>query len=94
MAEKTYQVRVGGWSNSRTVIEANGKVSLEIALSHNHCPTCSERVRYVTSKLAQRNVQYSWAYPNGPRSFIVVDAPGKGLPIKEYLMSLLNLMIH
>jgi len=94
MAEKTYQVRVGGWSNSRTVVEADGKVSLEIALSHNHCPTCSARVRHVTSHLARRNVQYSWAYPNGPRSFIVVDAPGKGLSIKEYLSGLLDLNIH
>lgn len=92
---KTYEVRVGGWSNSRAVIENDdGKVALEIAIGGNHCPTCAERVRYVTEKLSRRNVQYTWMYPNGSRSFLVVDAPGSGLPVKEHLSKLLDLDIY
>ena len=94
MAEH-YQVRVGGWSNSRAVIEGDGKVSLEVALSHDHCPTCANRVRHVTSQLARRNVQYSWTYSGyGPSSFITVDAPGDGLSTKKYLGDLLGLNIY
>lgn len=88
-----YTVRVGGWSNPRTVIEEDGKVSLEVAMSHNHCTTCSERVRYVSRQLAQRNVQFSWAYPQGPRSFVVINAPGNG-QAKELLSGLLDLHIR
>ena len=94
MAKETYKVRVGGWSNRRTVIVDGGKVMLEIALSHNHCSTCAERVRYVTRKLAQRNVRYSWEYPDGAKSFAVVDAPGDGLSVERYLSELLDLNIY
>lgn len=93
MAEN-YLVWVGGWSNPRTIIERDGKVSLEIALTHDHCPTCASRVRHVTETLSRRNVQYNWSYPCGPSSFITVDAPGEGLPTKKYLADLLGLEIH
>lgn len=93
MVEKTYSVRVGGWSNRRTVIERPDSIALEIAMSHNHCPTCSDRVRYVTQQLSQRNVQYSWSYPSRSQSFIVVQAPGPGIPATDYLSKLLSLHI-
>lgn len=91
---KTYEVRVSGWQNSRTVKEFDGKVALEIAIGGNHCPTCASRVRHVTEVLSRRNVQYSWTYPGSSRSFLVVDAPGDGLPVKEYLSKLLDLHIY
>lgn len=93
-AHKSYYVSVGGWSNSRKVVEKGDKVMLEIALGRNHCPTCSDRVRYVTGQLAQRNVQYSWAYPEGPTSYLVVDHPGKAVPVREFLSKLLNMSIR
>lgn len=91
--DKRHYVRVGDWSNGRTIIETKDKVQLEIALDHNHCPTCSDRVRHVTRKLAARNVQYSWAYPEGPKSFIEVDHPGDGVCVKKHLSNLLGLSI-
>lgn len=87
------RVRVGNWSNPRTVIVKDDKAALEIALSHNHCPTCAERVRYVTSQLAKRNIQYNWIY-EGDKSFIQVAAPGSGLPIEEYFSTLLELTVN
>lgn len=88
------QVRVGGWSNSRTLIRKNGKVMLEIAVGHNHCPTCADRVNYITRKLVERNVQYSWEYPMGSTSFIVVDHPGDSVPVEKFLSDLLGLSIR
>ncbi|KKU38228.1 MAG: hypothetical protein UX51_C0004G0001 [Candidatus Azambacteria bacterium GW2011_GWF2_46_32] len=89
-----HSVRVSGWSNSRTVIEQDGKVMLEIALTHNHCPTCASRVRHVTEALSRRNVQYTWAYPpDSSGSFIAVAAPGDGLSVEKYLSGLLDLNI-
>ena len=89
-----HSVRVSGWSNRRTVIEQDGKVMLEIALSHNHCSTCASRVRHVTEALSQRNVQYTWAYPpDSSGSFIAVAAPGDGLSVEKYLSGLLDLNI-
>lgn len=95
MAKRQYRVRVSGWSNSRTVIEQDGQVMLEIALTHNHCSTCASRVRHVTNALSQRNVQYSWAYPpDSSGSFIAVAAPGDGLSVEKYLSGLLDLNIY
>ena len=89
-----HSVRVSGWSNSRTVIEQDGKVMLEIALTHNHCPTCASRVRHVIEALSRRNVQYTWAYPpDSSGSFIAVAAPGDGLSVEKYLSGLLDLNI-
>ena len=89
-----HSVRVSGWSNRRTVIEQDGKVMLEIALTHNHCPTCASRVRHVTEALSRRNVQYTWAYPpDSSGSFIAVAAPGDGLSVEKYLSGLLDLNI-
>ena len=90
---KRHYVRVDGWSNSRTIIESGDKIQMEIALEHNHCSTCSDRVRHVTRKLAERNVQYSWAYPEGSKSFIAVDHPGDGVCVKKHLSDLLGLSI-
>lgn len=92
-AHESY-VRVGGWSNSRALIERGSKVMLEIAVGHNHCPTCADRVNYIIRKLTERNVQYSWEYPEGSTSFIVVDHPGSGVPVKKYLSDLLGLSIR
>jgi len=86
-------VQVGSWLNRRRLIEADDKVFLEIALSHDHCPTCAERMRFVTRQLANRNVQYSWTYPNG-RSFVQLAHPGAGLPVRQYLSDLLGISIQ
>lgn len=86
-------VRIGGWQNPRQLIESNGKIALEIALSHDHCPTCAERMRFVTRQLAARNVQYSWMYPNG-RSFVQLDHPGPGLPVRQHLTDLLGVSVR
>jgi hypothetical protein len=91
---KQYRVRVAGWSNPRTVIEDNGKVAMEISLSHNHCPTCASRVRYVTKQLAARNIPHAWQYPGRSESFVVVATPTDGTPVREYLSRLLNLEIY
>lgn len=86
-------VLVGSWQNSRRLIEADGKVALEIALSHDHCPTCASRMRFVIQRLGQRNVQYSWTYPNG-RSFVQLDHPGAGLPVRQFLTDLLGVSVR
>lgn len=91
---RSYYVRVAGWSNSRQVLERDGKVSFEVALSHDHCPTCAARVRYITQQLANRNVQYSWKYYDGSGSFVELDAPGQGMPTEKYLSELLGLNIR
>lgn len=89
-----FRVRVAGWSNPRTVIQRpNGTLALEIALGHNHCPTCSDRVRYVNSELSRRGVSPRWEYPYGSESFIVVDGPRAGVSVQEHLSGLLSLSI-
>ena len=92
--KKSMKVKVAHWSNLRTLIENRKSVMLEIALSHNHCATCSDRVRYVTRMLAQRNIQYSWVYPEGSKSFIEIAHPGKGVSITSYLSGVLDLAIN
>jgi len=93
MATRT-KVRVSNWDNPRTLIEDGNTVMLEIALAHDHCPTCSDRVRYVNSKLSQRNIQFSWVYPEGSKSFIALTHPGKGNSITSYLASVLDLTVN
>ena len=92
--EKEYRVRVDGWQNSRTVIEKEGAVAMEIALSHSHCPTCAYRVRHVNAELSRRNIPGSWVYPRGATSFIEIPAPPLGVSAKEHLGKALGLTIH
>jgi hypothetical protein len=88
-------VRVDEWSNGRRLIETDNKVALEIALSHNHCPTCADRVRHVNRRLDGKNVQYSWRYDEyGPGSFLELDRPADGMPVTDYLSDLLGLNIR
>ena len=89
---KRHYVRVDGWSNARTIIETGNKVQMEIALSITLFDLFRQ-VRHVTRKLAERNVQYSWAYPEGSKSFIEVDHPGDGVCVKKHLSNLLDLSI-
>jgi hypothetical protein len=90
---KECEVRVDDWSNSRTLIVEGNKASLEIALGHNHCPTCASRVRTVREALNRRNVDHEWVYPRGPVSFVKVDVPA-GVPAKKHLSRLLGLSIQ
>lgn len=94
METKEYRVRVSGWQNPRTVIEKKSTVSMEIALSHDHCPTCSQRVRHVNAELARRNISGSWVYPYGATSFIEIPAPPIGVSAKQHLAQALGLTIH
>lgn len=55
-----FYVRVTGWSNGRRVQVAGNTVAMEIALSHSHCATCSERVHYVGKRLGTEG---RWSYP-------------------------------
>lgn len=91
---KEYMVRVAGWQNPRMVVESEKTVALEIALSHNHCPTCAQRVRHVQSELARRNIEGHWVYPTGSSSFIEISAPPAGTSAKKHLSAALGLSIN
>lgn len=89
-------VSVSDWKFDRKLIEdlEAKKIMLEIALAHDHCPTCAKRVRHVTQMMSKRNVQYSWAYPDGAKSFLVLDHPGPNVQLTGYLSDLLELRIR
>jgi hypothetical protein len=96
MSKQRRWVDVGGWQYSRELIEDEqaGKVKFEVAVAHNHCPTCADRIRYVSQQVSQKNLQYSWEYPGGSKSFIVLDHPGAGVSINQYLSEALGLRIN
>lgn len=92
-ADKRYEVRVFGWQNPRIVIENKGRVAMEIALAHNHCPTCARRIRHVNAELARRNIDGRWIYPEGEISFIEISGPPRGVSAKQHLAQALGLII-
>jgi hypothetical protein len=69
---------IRGWKHSREMIldRDGGKIMLEIALSHDHCPTCARRIRHVSEALTRRNIPHTWEYLRGEASYIVLDYPG------------------
>ena len=90
----TYTVRVVGWQNPRVVIESEKTVAMEIAMSHDHCPTCAQRIRHINAEVARRNIQAHWVYPQGASSFIEISAPPSGVSAKEHLANALGLDIQ
>lgn len=91
--EVVRQVRVSGWDNPRSLIIRPGKIAMEIAMAHNHCPTCARRIRQVTTELSRRNITFDWLYPKGSMSFVVLDAPAPDVSITEHLSNVLGLSI-
>lgn len=84
-------VRIGDWQNRRQLLEMDGKIALEIALQH-HCPTCDERIRFVSRKLAERGIVPRWIRPNQDSSFIELDVPADQ-PAKQFLTELFGLSV-
>jgi hypothetical protein len=70
----------------------DGKIALEIALSH-HCPTCDERIRFVSRRLDQAGVTPKWVYPDTDSAYIELDVPGDRQP-KQFLTELLGVTVH
>lgn len=95
MAELKQRVWVSGWKHSRQIIEdfERKKVMMEIALSHDHCPTCASRVRHVSRVLERKNVQHKWEHPEDSELYLVLDHPGKNVQLAPYLSELLDLRI-
>ena len=91
---KKYSVYIAGWQNPRTVIENENSVAMEIALSHDHCPTCAQRVRHVNAELLRRNIEGRWVYPSGAASFVEIPAPPVGVSAKQHLAQTLGLSIR
>jgi hypothetical protein len=88
------RVRVAGWSNSREVLVRNGKVHFEVGMDHNHCPTCASRVRHIERALSEKDTLHRFDGGGGSSLYVILDAPPKGVEIKDYLGRALDITIH
>ncbi|MCX6712824.1 MAG: hypothetical protein NTY66_01300 [Candidatus Vogelbacteria bacterium] len=90
---KSLRVVVEDWSRSRLVENRGDSVAMEVArFSCSHCPTCSNRMDMVSSRVHRHGLAVRWENVRGGR-FIVLSLP-KGTNPVRHLAKVLELNIR
>lgn len=93
MAERELHLRVEGWRYARhAMIQAN-TLYMEVArISCNHCPTCSNRIRTIESRLQGADTPWRFVFLNGGQ-YLAVEPKQMPTSVGGFLSSLLGLQI-
>lgn len=86
-------VHVSGWTNGRRVVLDGDSVQFEVAVDHNHCPTCAERVRHVKFALSRKGIGFDWRGGCGSSLYVVLPPLPEGRELKQYLGESLDLRV-
>ena len=93
VTERKFRLYVSGWRYSRRAMVRGNTLFMEIALSScSHCPTCSNRIRTVESRLQGSDTLWKFQHFDG--GLYLVVAP-KQMPadVGNYMSDLLGLRI-
>jgi len=88
-----FYVQVNNWSRNRLVELRSKDVAMEVArINCSHCPTCSNRMDTVASRVHRAGLVVKWEQRGGGR-MIVIPLPKNTDPV-QHLSEVLELSIR
>lgn len=93
MAQRDCYLKVAGWRFPRYAVIEGNTLMMEVAREAcRHCPTCSERVRMVESRLRGTGANWRWQSA-GNGLHLAVELPAETVKVDNYLSQLLGVPI-
>ncbi|OGN33188.1 MAG: hypothetical protein A3F98_03915 [Candidatus Yanofskybacteria bacterium RIFCSPLOWO2_12_FULL_41_8] len=93
MANREFRLRVEGWRYSRhAMIQANTLLMEVARMACSHCPTCSNRIRTLESRLQGNGTSWRFVNLNGG-VYLAVEPKQMPATVGDYLSGLIGLQI-